>query len=44
MRASELRGNMAGDCYYNLGILFKILKKSKVSIAMFEDAARLREY
>lgn len=43
MRASELRGNMAGDCYYNLGIIFKLLSKSSVSLMMFENAAKLRE-
>lgn len=42
MRAAELRGNMAGDCYYNLGILFQLLRKSKVALMMFENAAKLR--
>jgi|JI10StandDraft_1071094.scaffolds.fasta_scaffold2921662_1 hypothetical protein len=42
MRAAELRGNMAGDCYYNLGILFQLLRKSQVALMMFENAAKLR--
>lgn len=37
-----MRGSMAGDCYYNLGILFHLLKKSKISLMMFENAAKLR--
>ena len=43
MRASELRGKLAGDCYYNLGIIFYLIKKHKVSLKMFENAARLKE-
>lgn len=38
-----MRGNMAGDCYYNLGILFHLLKKPKIALMMFENAAKLRE-
>lgn len=34
---------MAGDCYYNLGILFHLLKNSSVALMMFENAAKLRE-
>jgi hypothetical protein len=34
---------MAGDCYYNLGIIFKLLNKSGVALMMFENAAKLRE-
>lgn len=43
MRAAELRGNMAGDCYYNLGIIYQLLSKHKISLKMFENAAKLRE-
>lgn len=43
MRAAELRGNMAGDCYYNLGIIYQLLYKYKISLMMFENAAKLRE-
>lgn len=35
MRASELRGNMAGDCYYNLGIIYHLLRKPEVALMMF---------
>jgi hypothetical protein len=34
---------MAGDCYYNLGIIYQLLGKHKISLLMFENAAKLRE-
>ena len=43
LKASELRADNSGDCYYNLGIIFYILKKYKISLKMFENAVNLRE-
>lgn len=43
IRASEMRADFSGDCYYNLGIIFHILKKQKISIQMFENALKMRE-
>lgn len=43
MRAAELRGIDAGDCYFNMGIIFYILMKPKMALNMFENAANLRK-
>lgn len=38
-----MRGNNAGDCYYNLGIILHLQKQYKSSLRMFDNAARLKE-
>jgi tetratricopeptide (TPR) repeat protein len=42
MRTAELRGNMASDCYYNLGIIYQLLNQSKISLMMFKSAASMK--
>jgi hypothetical protein len=42
MRAAELRVNMAGDCYYNLGIIYQLLNEQKIALMMFENSAKMK--
>lgn len=38
-----MRNIMAGDCYYNLGILYQLLGRSRIALMMFDNSAKLRE-
>lgn len=42
-KAADMRGNKAGDCYYNLGVLFKLINQPDTAIKLLETAARFRE-
>jgi tetratricopeptide (TPR) repeat protein len=35
LRAANIRGSKGGDCYFNLGILYYLQRKSDVAIKMF---------
>lgn len=47
LKSANIRGkNHAGDCYFNMGILFRLQKKLPKAIEMFEKAlaSRLEQY
>ena len=43
VKASQLRGSKGGDCYYNLGVIYKLINQPEASIEFFKIAAELRE-
>lgn len=41
VRAADLRGPKAADCYYNLAIIYELRGKLDVAIKMYELAIKL---
>lgn len=42
LKSAACRGELAGDCYFNIGVLYEIQKKHTKALEMFEIAIKLR--
>lgn len=42
MKSAACRGQLAGDCYFNIGVLYALQKKWTKALSMFESALKLR--